>query len=142
MVDVDYDEEPSDWLVDWLVHQARLVGLERLPVPAHQRVIDLFEQRTNHRQLDGDTVAFDPLDFELAQLLFDSRQGLTLAGTRGAIDEIAGYELAYTSEAADVVIQVEMTSSTTSTIHGQILTRIATLLLGTRRPSRSPRRAQ
>ncbi len=116
-------DHDSDWVLTWLVDQARLIGVERPPSHLRQQLIDLFDNNpsvtTSDDHVDSEH-SLDPFEFELAELLFDGRYDLAAAGTRGLGDTDSGYGLAYTASTADVVLHVE-TSGTTIRIHGQVL---------------------
>jgi hypothetical protein len=115
----------ADWLETWLVEQGRLIGSERPPTHLRRRLIDLFDSAAMTTPLDDlipGTKSFDPIDFELAQLLFDERYDLAASGTRGSVDSGLGYALAYTSMTADVVLHVQALG-TEINVRGQVLAR-------------------
>ncbi len=60
-------------------------------------------------------------DLVEASLLFDSRQDLALAGFRGGEDVTDAYHLAFTTDVADLVIDVRVTATGQVRLDGQVL---------------------
>ena len=104
-----------DWL-RWLAYQAPLVGTERPPPQLHDALVGLFDNRA-----DQTPSSREEHSDHILELLFDSRHDLALAGTRGAEANNSGYRLAFTCDAADVVLQIRPSGPGLETVRGQVL---------------------
>jgi hypothetical protein len=105
-------------IVDWLrsfVSVGRRLPLEEPPPIVRQRLNSYFEQWWDKdQQLHQEIAAFD------ADILYDSRTAPVLAGARGTVTDSV-LHLAYSTDAADLVLDVQRLVGHRVRIDGQVL---------------------
>jgi len=114
------DRQPSESMLAWLVREGPRIGIERPPAELRAILVALFDQRSTTSPQRNLLLI---LDDDVAELSFDSRRDLALAGTRGLSTETDGYRLAFTSEIADVVLHIAPRQTGALTVRGQVLAR-------------------
>lgn len=103
------------WTKDFL-SLAGAVPLHDPPAAVRERILHSFEAFRGATSALAET----SLDVTLA-LLFDSSKDLSLAGTRSGDHDDNVVHLAYSSEEADLVLDISSTGSGTLRIEGQVL---------------------
>ncbi len=104
-------------IVEWATGFRELAARVSLPVPPptlRPRLEAVFERWAAERARSA------PLHISL-RLVFDSRQDLVRAGVRAADPDDATVHLAYTSDEAEVVLDVERLTPATVRVRGQVL---------------------
>ncbi|MDH4279298.1 MAG: hypothetical protein OEW83_14595 [Acidimicrobiia bacterium] len=109
-----FDEE-TQASIAWIKGFRRFGRSHPIPAPppiVKQRLMQAFERHHGRDQ---------PVVLQTANLMFDSRDDVVMAGVRGFEEIDEGYQLTFTTETHGVLIDVFATGESTRRIEGQVL---------------------